>query len=83
MTAATMKITSTLPAAFASSHTARIASGSSTSWTQRATTIRGGMLGRPSGVSSASSCSSAVGGAASGACSETPLTCIPPLPEYG
>ena len=45
MTAATMKINSTLPAAFASAHSASSASGSSTSWTQRGTTTRGGCSG--------------------------------------
>ncbi len=41
MRPATMKITSTFPAAFASAHSASTVSGSSTSWTQRGTTTRG------------------------------------------
>ena len=74
MTAATMKINSTLPAAFASAHTASSAIGSSTSWTQRGTTTRGGSglrrrdaAGRLRRRESVSSRSCLLGGAASGA----------------
>ena len=45
MSPAMMKITSTLPAAFASAHSASSASGSSTSCTQRGTTTRAGAAG--------------------------------------
>ena len=82
-----MKINTTFPAAFASAHSASIASGSSTSWTQRGTTTRGGCADRTGGASvSSRSCSP--GGSlgacsASGAFSETPLICLPPSPEYG
>ena len=82
MSAATMNSISTFPAAFATAHTAMIASGSNTSWTQRGTTARGGSCcALP--VESVSCRSSALGAAASGAFSEASLTSLPPLPEYG
>ena len=42
MIAATMKISNTFPAAFASAHAASSARGSNTSWIQRGTITRGG-----------------------------------------
>ena len=60
MRPATMKITSTFPAAFASAHSASSASGSSTSWTQRGTTTRGGWRRRASRSAPLSSRSSAL-----------------------
>ncbi len=92
MRPAITKITSTFPAALASAHSASSASGSSTSCTQRGMTTRGGAiaaaLGGPARGSSGGSrsCSSGADVAsprASGAFSETPLTYLPPSPEYG
>ena len=61
MTAATTKINSTFPAAFASAHSASSASGSSTSWTQRGTIARRLRLRGGSGESGTTSRSSSAG----------------------
>ncbi len=76
MTPATMKISSTFPAAFASAHSAKSATGSSTNWIQRGTSTRGGptIAGVTSSRSSRSSC---FGGAASGW--EPPFTGVDPF----
>ena len=84
MSPATINTNSTLPAAFASSHSASRPSGSITSWIQRGTTARGGSTG---GVrrsdSSPRARSSSVGGASSGVFSGTSVTCLPPSAKYG
>ena len=82
MSAATMKITRTLPAAFASAYSPRMASGSTTSWTQRGTTTRGGPFGRRGGESAGSG-SCACGAASGGTVSGVPFTFLPPSAEYG
>ncbi len=87
---ATMKITSTFPAALAIAHRATRASGSSTSWTHRGTSTRGGAgeacstVGSPSGGSPARRRSWFVGSSdGGGGVSETLLNLFPPSPEYG
>ena len=81
MIAATRNSRSTLPAARASTYSASIAIGSSTSWIQRGTTTRGGGSGAGAGGSAlAGSCP--LGAEAGRGFSETPVTCRPPWAEY-
>ena len=66
MTAAMTKISSTTPAARASAHTARSATGSVPSWIQRGTTTFGGASGIEAAWVGASSSAAACAGGASG-----------------
>jgi hypothetical protein len=86
---ATMNSRRTLPAALASRYSATMASGNSTSCTQRTTIVRGGGSGAltscASPASGASARSSSPGGSASGCptAAAFPLTVLPPSPQYG
>ena len=93
MSAATMNINSTLPAAFASAHSASSASGSSTSCTQRGTTTRGGSTRRVVLAPPASSLAPRARRRSESACPALRFTGSPrerhltlphpPSPEYG
>ena len=81
MSAATMKITSTFPAALASAHSASSASGSTTSCTQRGTTTRGGSGGAAAPLRLQLPLLP-LGGAASGVCSLY-VHILPSCAKYG